>query len=312
MAIAKKNAKDRERIIAQMVRYHGSDEERAEALDEIVSENRPLITYFIQKNYPTYAKTDYFPDLLQCGTIGLIECLERFDPTKADLSTFAEKYVIHRLSEYVNDFIRGVRQHYGRNIHRVKAAVERLNRKGNDNPSVTDIAIEADMSTSEVSRAMKIAVRSDTVSYDSEGVLSSMVSDVSENPHDKYESTETIEALYAALNGLTSDERRIILMRHSLGPYADQKPIPNKDIAEKLDIPLSSVRGLYSSAMRKLKDDPKLASMFPSSGKKKTDYVSVVPVGSAMKEMDAMLEAEDDAAPFVPDPIKIGTDFGLE
>ena len=283
-----------ERIRRQMKMYHGTEAEKAQAIDEIVSENISLIVDVINKHYPSY-KRDYFEDLKQEGVVGLLESLEVFDPEKGALATIATFYIIHHINDYISRYIHGVRPHYNRYIKRVRSALDELERRGITNPSLVDIAMLSELSIAEVKRALDVYNKSQLQSYDSEEYLDSMVTNTAMSPDETYEDQEKRETLASAMQELTPSEMTVICMKYRLGDYVNLKKQPsNQEIAQASGIPLHMIRSITQQALRKLRNNKALASLFTPSVVPDYDTpVSVAPLSSAQMEANYLLDEDD-------------------
>lgn len=283
-----------ERIRRQMKTYHGTEAEKMQAIDEIVNENISLIVDIINKHYPSY-KRDYFEDLKQEGVVGLLESLEVFDPEKGALATIATFYIIHHINDYISRYIHGVRPHYNRYIKRVRAAIDELERRGNTNPSLVDISILSELSVAEVRRAMDVYNKAQLQSYDSEEYLDSMVTNTQMSPDEVYEDQEKHEILSAAMSELTEQEMIVICMKYRIGNYASLKKQPsNQEIAQESGIPLHMIRSITQQALRKLRNNRELSSLFNSQPQMDYDPpIAVAPLKSAEMEANYLLDDSD-------------------
>jgi RNA polymerase sigma-B factor len=96
-------------------------------------------------------------DLVQVGTVGLINAVDRFDPARgADLASFAAPTILGEIRRHFRD--RAWAIHVPRGLREAQAtvsrAVEELTGRLGRNPSVDEIATEARMSPEDVLDAM--------------------------------------------------------------------------------------------------------------------------------------------------------------
>ena len=283
-----------ERIRTQMKLYHGTPAEKDRAIDEIVNENISLIVDIINKHYPSY-KRDYFEDLKQEGVVGLLESLEVFDPEKGALATIATFYIIHHINDYISRYIHGVRPHYNRYIKRVRSAMDELERRGITNPSLTDIAILSELSVAEVRRALDVYNKTQLQSYESEEYLDSMVTNTQMTPDEVYEDVEKHEILSSAMAELTPQEVIVVCMKYRIGDYSVLKKQPsNQEISQESGIPLHMIRQITQQALRKLRNNRDLSSLFNSQPQPDYDPpIAVAPLKSAEMEANYLLDDSD-------------------
>lgn len=63
-------------------------------INNLITENMPLVYYLVSKYYPTYTTDD---DLKQVGMIGLCNAAKKFDSEKSKFSTYASRCIIHEI-----------------------------------------------------------------------------------------------------------------------------------------------------------------------------------------------------------------------
>lgn len=61
---------------------------------QLIEDNMKLVTYIIQKYYPTFLSDE---DIFQCGMVGLCKAANTFDESKSTFSTYASKCIINEI-----------------------------------------------------------------------------------------------------------------------------------------------------------------------------------------------------------------------
>lgn len=296
--IGERNPRIRELIAL----YRDTDPEVSQrASDELIIENGGLINYLIDKSYSSY-KAKHQEDLFQAGALGMVASLRTFDPDRGTFSTHAAHYIEHELHDYVTSFVNGIKPHYSRNVKRVRRAKEALSLQGILNPTPTDLAMESGLPVTEVKRALDVIERSQLISTDSEEARDAMLSTHTQGPSEVYDEKELMETLCKCLVDLPWEEMTAICMKYRLGKWSNEEVITNADIAKSINVPTGSVKGILSSAIRKLRKNKALSTMLSDTAgkhKDKTSDVSVVPEAGALRETEYLME--DDEEVFVGD-----------
>lgn len=61
---------------------------------QLIEDNMKLVTYLIQKHYPTYLSDE---DIFQCGMLGLCKAADTWDETKSAFSTYAGMCILNEI-----------------------------------------------------------------------------------------------------------------------------------------------------------------------------------------------------------------------
>ena len=200
---------------------------RQQILESIVASHQGLVHHFI-KVRDAYDRED----LAQVGNIGLLNAVERFDPTrKIAFSTFAGTQIRGEISHYLRDKhdLVHIPRPVQENAKIVSGAIETLGRHLGHSPTVAEINAHCGLDTSEILEALEsTSVRSMRTLSDPENW------DLPVRGDSDFESAETWATLHPALERLSPEDRRLLGMRFVEG-------LTQTQIAQQLGIHQVSV-----------------------------------------------------------------------
>jgi len=230
-------------------RYYLSRDERLR--EQLVKMHHNLVRYlaskFINRGEP-------FDDLVQVGTIGLINAIDRFDPDRAiKFSTFATPTIVGEIRRYFRDKAWSMK--VPRHLQELNIAASRaqdsLSSKLGRSPTIHEVAERIGASEEETLEAIELGNAYDTVSLDS---LMSFESESSSMTLSEFIGAEdlTIKNLAAygdltqAIQHLEPRERMIIIYRFF-------RDMSQADVAAELNISQMHVSRLQNHALHTLK-----------------------------------------------------------
>lgn len=194
-------------------------------------------------------------DLVQVGTIGLIQAIDRFEPERGNrFSTFALPTIVGEIRRHLRDRTWQVR--VPRRLRDLNAqaagANERLTAELGRAPSVTEIAAAIDASEAETLEAMELGHLHHMVSLEAplagqDEASALAVKDTVGGPDPNLETIERHEDLRAALGSLNERERQIVRLRFFHG-------LSQTEVAERLQISQMHVSRLQQRALDRLKE----------------------------------------------------------
>jgi RNA polymerase sigma-B factor len=194
-------------------------------------------------------------DLVQVGTIGLINAIDRFDPSRGTkFSTYATPTIVGEIRRHFRDkawSLKVPRRLQELNLAANKAA-ESLSQKLGRSPSIQEIAIAVNASEQETLEAIELGNAYDTVSldtklaYDGESAPLCLAEFVGEND-DSLDNLEKYGDLNQAMECLEQRERSIIYLRFF-------KDMSQTEVAKKLNISQMHVSRLQQKALKRLKE----------------------------------------------------------
>jgi RNA polymerase sigma-B factor len=175
----------------------------------------PLVRH-LARRYRDRGET--LDDLIQVGTVGLINAVDRFDPTRGvQLSTFATPTILGEIKRHFRDRTWSVR--VPRRLKELQARVtsrsEELTRSLNRSPTVRELAASLDVSEDDVLDAIEARHAYATSSIDeSAGVDAPTGGSLRISLDDPaFEAIEDRESLRPLLAALPERERQIIMLR---------------------------------------------------------------------------------------------------
>jgi RNA polymerase sigma-B factor len=194
------------------------DPRRGGIRDEVVLMHLALVRHLARRYRDRGESLD---DLIQVGTVGLINAVDRFDTTRGvEFSTFATPTILGEIKRHFRDRTWSIR--LPRRLQEVNAAVSRstdtLTQELGRSPTVREIAAALDISPDEVLEAIEARHAYATSSLDAQfdgddsgpgGSLGDTLAD----DEDALSAIEDREALRPLLAALPERERRIVMLR---------------------------------------------------------------------------------------------------
>jgi len=230
--------------------------EYAEHRDPLVRErlvdlNSDLVR-FIARRFAN--RGEPLEDIEQVGFLGLIQAIERFDPSlENEFSTFATPTIMGEIRRHFRDRSWAIRvpRRLQENYTRAMRAQEQLTQELGRQPSVTEIAARIGLEPDDVLAALEVSPAQHTVSLDAsargregeEGVeLGERLGQEDEN----LERVEMKALLEQAMAHLTPRERQIMVLR-----FFDQ--LPQTEVAKRLGISQMHVSRLQRAALEHMR-----------------------------------------------------------
>jgi RNA polymerase sigma-B factor len=208
-------ATERER--KRLLEAYKTDGDR-EARDRLIADLMPLVRSLALRYV---GRGEMLDDLVQVGSIGLINAIDRFDPDRGvELTTYAVPTILGEIQRHFRDKAWAV--HVPRSVKelnvRLSRILEGVTAELGRSPTIEELAKAADAEEEQVIEALESAnaysVRSLSAPYDDESPGAPEL--VGEEDRG-YEGVEDSVLLDAGLAGLDERERRIVELRFFRG-----------------------------------------------------------------------------------------------
>src|SRR5487761_1509196 len=155
-------ARDRVRRLLREYR-----ESRDPAIREHLVELNSDLVHFIARRFAN--RGEPLEDIEQVGFLGLIQAIERFDPSlENEFSTFATPTIMGEIRRYFRDRSWAVRvpRRLQENLLRVNAATQQLNSELGRAPTFAEIGERLGLETEDVLAALEVSPAQHTVSFE--------------------------------------------------------------------------------------------------------------------------------------------------
>jgi RNA polymerase sigma-B factor len=218
--------------------------------DRLVELNADLVHYlarrFINRGEPQ-------EDIEQVGFLGLIQAIERFDPSlENEFSTFATPTIVGEIQRHFRDRSWAVRvpRRLQENYVRAVRAREQLSNELGREPAVAEIAQRLGLEADEVLAALEVSPAQHTISLDAaptrEGDDGLELGERLGSEDENLERVEMRRLIEQAMEHLTPRERQIMILR-----FFDQ--LPQTEVAKRLGISQMHVSRLQRAALEHMR-----------------------------------------------------------
>jgi RNA polymerase sigma-B factor len=220
--------------------------------DRLVQLNGDLV-HFIARRFAN--RGEPLEDIEQVGFLGLIQAIERFDPSlENEFSTFATPTIMGEIRRYFRDKSWAVRvpRRLQENYLRVVRAQDELSRTLGRQPSIAEIGQHLGLEPDEVLAALEVSPAQHTISLASTppgGSQDGEGTELGERIGREDENLERVEMkalLEQAMAHLTPRERQIMALR-----FFEQ--LPQTEVAKRLGISQMHVSRLQRAALEQMR-----------------------------------------------------------
>jgi len=242
---------DRDRtyqLFAELPTLDPSSARYRDIRDELVTAHLPLVRYLTRRFAGRGESAD---DLVQIGTIGLLQAIDRFEPDRGlEFSTFATPNIAGEIKRHFRD--RGWMVRVPRRLQELQgelaAGISELSQRLGRSPTVPEIAKHLGLTEEEVIDGTESARAYSAVPIDVPSTATGMtVADTLIESDSALDHVELRHALRPVLADLTERERQALTLR-----FVDNKT--QSEIAEVLGISQVHVSRLLAKTLAELRD----------------------------------------------------------
>lgn len=194
-------------------RAHAGEKEAREVL---TTQNLGLVHHIVKRFLGRGYEAE---DLFQIGVIGLLKAIDKFDTTyDVKFSTYAVPLITGEIKRFIrDDGMVKVSRNLKENGMRVKYARERLNGKLGREPTLEEVALEANLAVEEVVLAMEANIQVESIYksvYQSDGNEIFMVDQLADKRGNAHEEVLNQLVIHQLIEGLDKQEQRLITLRY--------------------------------------------------------------------------------------------------
>lgn len=236
-----------------------------EAKEVFLSFNHRLVLALAKNKWEQTGKKADLMDLIQQGELGMLEAIDKFDPTRGfKFSTFATWYINQKLSEWTHERVGTIRvpTHRWRDSRRITQIRYNHFEKHGENPSIEDIAEKLGKTPKKIQEILTaVQIVASTASLDKAISDDDDATTIGDLVADQIELSPEQIVLRKVLRSVFSDafervlnarERRVLQLRFGL---YDDVPHTLEWIGTRMKITRERVRQIEAKALAKLRND---------------------------------------------------------
>lgn len=222
----------------------------AEAKDQLLLHYIALVKKIVRRMMPKYNGYNEYDDLVNCGVIGLIDAVDKFDLAQG---VKFETYAITRIRGEILDYMRSqdwAPSSMRKKINAISDAYEILESTQGRPPSDESLALATNLSVADVQKMMAKSHLFNMVSFEDALSAGFNMTDLSQAedqiPENIIIKSEMRDILAELIDSLPERERLVITLYY-------HEELLLKDIAEILGVTESRVSQVHSKALIKMR-----------------------------------------------------------
>ncbi|KAM7274992.1 hypothetical protein ACFE04_016858 [Oxalis oulophora] len=225
--------------------------------DELLRSTRSLVIYLARAYRGRGVSLD---DLLQVGLVGVLQGAERFDHTRGyRFSTYVQYWIRKSMSKMITQHGSEIKIPYNLSMamNRIKKAQKAINPGSKEYPSDDEIAMFTGLSLAKIKSAREcqrvVGSIDQKIGDGFHAKYMEILPDTSvEIPGESVTRQHMKEEFYALLNGLSSKERQVLILRYGLEGFP---PKTLEEIGKSFNVSKEWVRRIQKNALIKLRDE---------------------------------------------------------
>lgn len=236
--------------IEQLWHQYKSDKDPA-AKDQLLLHYVPLVKQIVRRMMPRYNNYNEYDDLVNCGVIGLIDAVEKFDMNHG---VKFETYAVNRIRGEVLDYMREqdwAPSSLRKKINSIAQVYEAYENQHGEAPSEQDIADTLGLNVADVRKTLSKNHAFNLVYFDDISTTGYALNDVagedgSAEPGNKLVKDEVKRILTGVIDTLPEKERLVITLFY-------YEELMFKEIAEILQVSESRISQIHSKVLMKMR-----------------------------------------------------------
>lgn len=238
---------------AIMDMYHSENDFLINKAKEYAVMNYEQYIYSIMHQYyPSYVDK-YFEELYQCGVIGILNALKKYDEEKGKFTTYSRVFIIHEMEAQINFNHNDTSVHYNNIQKKIKNAIKDIEEQ-NCEVSIAAISMMTELKPEVVKREMEYMERTKFVYIDSESEIE-QIHDYRESPEELSIINENSKALQEALESLPQEMKEIVWKKFVL-------EMNNEEIAAQYNTTVGKIKTIFQRGIKQIKEEPKIRYTF--------------------------------------------------
>lgn len=233
--------------------YHSENDFLINKAKEYTVMNYERYIYNIMHQYyPSYVDK-YSEELYQCGVIGVLNALKKYDEKKGMFTTYSRKFIIHEMEMQINFNHNDTSVHYNNIQEKIKKAIKDIEEQ-NCEASIAAISMMTELKPEVVKREMEYMERTNFIYIDSESEIE-QIYDYRESPEELAIINENSKVLQEAMESLPQEMREIVWKKFVL-------EMNNEEIAAQYNTTAGKIKTIFQHGIKRIKEEPKIRCLF--------------------------------------------------